>query len=54
MVRLIADTIPVLRVGKLVESGPVKTVFRKLGHDDTRDLIGAISGGAVAAEEAAA
>ena len=46
VVRLIADTVSVMRNGKVVESGAVEQVFQTPAEDYTRDLIAAIPGGA--------
>jgi peptide/nickel transport system ATP-binding protein len=46
VVRLIADTVSVMRHGKVVESGAVEQVFQTPAEDYTRDLIAAIPGGA--------
>ncbi|WP_338148248.1 ABC transporter ATP-binding protein [Neoroseomonas eburnea] len=46
VVRLIADTVSVMRSGRVVESGPVEQVFHSPADEYTRDLIAAIPGGA--------
>jgi peptide/nickel transport system ATP-binding protein len=44
VVRQIADTVSVLRGGRLVDEGPVAQVFEQPGSDYTRELINAIPG----------
>ncbi|ASY72638.1 ABC transporter ATP-binding protein [Sinorhizobium fredii USDA 205] len=44
VVRQIADTVSVLRGGRLVDGGPVAQVFEQPGSDYTRELINAIPG----------
>ncbi len=44
VVRQIADTVSVLRGGRLVDEGPVAQVFERPGSDYTRELINAIPG----------
>ncbi|MFC3125449.1 dipeptide ABC transporter ATP-binding protein [Pseudoroseomonas globiformis] len=51
VVRLIADTVSVMRAGRVVETGPVEAVFRNPADPYTRDLIAAIPGGAAGARE---
>jgi peptide/nickel transport system ATP-binding protein/peptide/nickel transport system permease protein len=44
VVRAIADTVSVLRGGRIVEEGPVEDVFGRPATAYTRELIGAIPG----------
>ena len=48
VVRLIADTVSVMRAGRVVESGPVEDVFQAPRTDYARELIEAIPGRGVA------
>lgn len=48
VVRLIADTVSVMRAGRVVESGPVEAVFQAPRSDYARELIEAIPGRGVA------
>jgi peptide/nickel transport system ATP-binding protein len=48
VVRLVADTVSVMRAGRIVEDGPVGTVFADPREDYTRALIEAIPGRAPA------
>jgi peptide/nickel transport system ATP-binding protein len=44
VVRLIADTVSVMRAGRVVEAGPVGQVFQSPRSDYARELIAAIPG----------
>jgi peptide/nickel transport system ATP-binding protein len=53
VVRQIADTVSVMRAGRVVESGTVDAVFHNPADSYTRDLIAAAPGGAVDTRRAA-
>ncbi|GAA1595032.1 dipeptide ABC transporter ATP-binding protein [Actinoplanes couchii] len=44
VVRLVADDVTVMKDGRVVETGPVGTVFREPAHDYTRQLLAAVPG----------
>jgi len=44
VVRHIADDIVVMHQGKVVEMGPVETIYEQPGHEYTRNLLAAIPG----------
>jgi peptide/nickel transport system ATP-binding protein/peptide/nickel transport system permease protein len=44
VVRAIADTVSVMKAGRIVEAGPVEAVFRHPAEDYTRQLVEAIPG----------
>ena len=46
IMRKMADDVCVMHQGKMVESGPVKTLFAAPGHDDTKRLLAAVPSGA--------
>jgi peptide/nickel transport system ATP-binding protein len=54
VVRQISDTVSVMRRGRVVESGPVATLFADPQHEYTRDLLSAVPGGAAPAAGRAA
>ena len=45
IVRLLADRVLVMYLGKIVEAGPVADVFERPGHPYTRALLSAVPGG---------
>jgi peptide/nickel transport system ATP-binding protein len=51
VVRQISDTVSVMRRGRVVESGPVATLFAEPQHEYTQQLLSAVPGGAGAAQD---
>ncbi|MCP5972672.1 hypothetical protein NL361_27935, partial [Klebsiella pneumoniae] len=45
--RQISDTVSVMRRGRVVESGPVATLFADPQHEYTQQLLSAVPGSAV-------